>query len=90
MSVQPEAPAGGSDPRGQRVSCGRVLKQGEKALHHGASEPRLGHDEIVVLVLSRDEAESVLPSDCLDRDAPIGAVLRDGNTHALCDFGCDQ
>ncbi len=81
--------AGGSeglDPeaeRGQRVSRDRVLEHGAKALHCRPSEPRLGHDEIIVLVLCRDEAEPVLLGDRLDRDPPIGSVLRDGDTHGV-------
>src|SRR5215469_7979032 len=81
--------AGGSDPkteRGQRVSRGWGLKHREKALHCGANEPCLGYNKIVVLVLRGDEAQSVLPGDRLDRDAPIGSVLRDGNTHGVVRF----
>src|SRR5215467_13415009 len=83
------AQLGGSDSkteRGQRVSRGRGLKRAEKALHRGASEPCLGYNEIIVLVLRGDEAQSVLPGDRLDRDAPIGSALRDGNAHGVVRF----
>src|SRR5215472_9251505 len=83
------AQLGGSDSkteRGQRVSRGRGLKRAEKALHRGASEPCLGYNEIIVLVLRGYEAQSVLPGDRLDRDAPIGSALRDGNAHGVVRF----
>src|SRR6202048_1286967 len=69
--------------RGQRVSRERVFEHGAKALHRRAGEPRFGHDKIVVLVLCRDEAEPVLAGDGLDRDPPIGSILRDGDTNGI-------
>jgi hypothetical protein len=57
-----------------------------KALHGGTSEPCLRYDEIIVLVLRGAEVQSVLPGDHLDRDSPIGSVLRDGNTHGVVRF----
>jgi hypothetical protein len=77
----------GSDPeaeRGQRVSRDGVFEHGAKALQRRASEPRLGHDEIIVLILCRNKAQPVLSGDSLDRNPPIDPVLRDG------DFGCDR
>src|ERR1700738_5373057 len=77
-------PAHGSDGSdleaecSQRVSRDRIFEHRAKALHRRAGEPGLGHDEIVVLVLCRDEAEPVLSGDGLDRDPPIGSILRDG------------
>src|SRR3984893_15409790 len=82
----PPGSSEGSDleaERGQRVSRDRVLEHSAKALHRGASEPCFGHDKIIVLVLCRDEAEPVLSADGLDRDPPIGAVLRDGDTDGI-------
>jgi hypothetical protein len=57
LSAEPNAAAARSDPeaeRGQRVSRHRVFEHGAKALQRGASEPRLGHDEIIVLILCRN------------------------------------
>jgi hypothetical protein len=82
-------PAGGNDgsdleaQRGQRVSRDRVFEYCAKTLHHRPSKPRFGHYKIVVLVLCRDEAEPVLSGDSLDRDPPIGSVLRDGDTNGI-------
>ena len=54
-----------------------------KALHGGTSEPCLRYDEIIVLVLDRDEPEAVLPGDRLDCNPPIGSVLRDSETDSV-------
>ena len=84
--LEPNAVAARSDPeaeRGQGVSRDRVLEHGAKALHRGASDPRPGHDEIIVLILCRNKAQPVLSGDRLDRDTPIGSVLRDGDTNRI-------
>jgi len=57
-ALSPNATAARSDPeaeRGQGVSRDPVLEHGAKALHGGASEPRPGHDEIIVLILCRNK-----------------------------------
>ena len=67
----------------QRFSSDGVFEHRTEALHRLTSEPRLRYDEIIVLVLDRDEPELVLPGDCLDRDPPIGSVLRDRETDSV-------
>src|SRR5215472_15404095 len=83
------APAKRSGPEtefGQRVSRSRLVQDCAKALHGGASEPRLGHDKIIMLVLRRDEAKAVLPGNRLDCDPSIGSTLRNGDTHRVVRF----
>jgi hypothetical protein len=67
----------------QRVSRDGIFEHSTKARHRGTSEPRLGYDKIIVLVLDRDEAEPVLPGDRFNCNPPIGAVLRDGDTYGI-------
>ena len=61
--LEPNARSDPEAERGQGVSRDRVLEHGAKALHRGASEPRPGHDEIIVLILCRNKAQPVLSGD---------------------------
>ena len=63
-----------------------VRERCPETLHGRAVQSRFGDDEIIMLVLRRDETETVLPCDGLDRDAPIGTVLRDGDGDGVVRF----
>jgi hypothetical protein len=88
IAIRKFIPADGSDGSDLEAERSARLgrpgsKNGAKALHRQAGEPRFGHYKIVVLVLCRDEPEPVLSGDGLNRDPPIGSVLRDGDTNRI-------
>src|SRR5688572_14342542 len=49
-------------------------------------QSRLGHDEIVMLLLHRDETEPVLFRNGVDRETPIRAALCDRRGHGIVRF----
>ena len=55
-------------------------------LHSRAIQPGFWDGKIVVLVLRRDEAETILPRYGFDCHAPIGAVLGDGDSNGIVRF----
>ena len=72
--------------RDQLVAYLRIVQQRAKRAHGRTCEPRLGHDEIVALLLHREESEVVLPGHGIDRDAPVRAPLRYGGGHRVVRF----
>src|SRR6516164_1410882 len=80
----------GSDPktkRSQSFADRNIFKQCPEPLDRGSLDPRLRHDEIVMLVLHRDEPQPVLARHALDRHAPVGAPLCHCNSDGIVRFG---
>ena len=64
-----------------------VGERREERLHRLARPAARHHEKVIVLGRERQEAETVDARDRLDRDAPIGAALRDRGGDRICELG---
>src|SRR5262249_38386917 len=75
--------------RAQTLAHSRVSQQLAERADRGTIEPRLGHDEVVALLLHRNEPQPVLPRDRIDGHPPVRAPLAHGRCDRVVRLGLD-